>query len=64
MESHGEQDTLAKHALEPSGEFDFRDCKRVSEMEGAIHVRIGEVAKPFFLAGRESIFYDSEDEHR
>ena len=43
----GEQHTLTQHPLEPGCELDFRDGESVTEMQRAIHVRVGEVAEPF-----------------
>ena len=43
----GEQNALAQHPLEASREFDFRDSERMAQVQRTVHVRVGEVAKPF-----------------
>lgn len=56
----GEQHTLAKHALEPGRELDFRDGECMAKVQGAVHVRVREVSEPLGepfldLSGREAL---------
>jgi len=58
MKSMGEQRPLAQQPLITRTELDLGDRKRVSQVEGAIHVGVWEVSKPLGvflldLCGRE-----------
>jgi len=46
MESMGEQRPLAQQPLVTRTELDLGDRKRVSQVEGAVHVGVWEVSKP------------------
>jgi len=46
MESMGEQRPLAQQPLITRTELDLGDGKRVSQVKGAVHVRVWEVSKP------------------
>jgi hypothetical protein len=50
METMGEQDTFALQALVSRRELDFGDGESVTKVQGAIHVRVREVTKPFGIA--------------
>lgn len=42
-----EEDALAEHALVARCELNLGDGEGVAEVQGAIHVRVGEVSEPF-----------------
>ncbi len=46
MEAMREQSPLAQHSLETGCELDLGDCKGMSQVQGSIHVRVGEVSEP------------------
>lgn len=49
MHAHREQRALAQHPLVASVELDLGDGEAMTEMEGAVHVRVREGAEPFGL---------------
>jgi hypothetical protein len=44
-----EQDTLSEHALVSGSKLDFGDGESMTEMQRAIHVRVGKVSKPLWV---------------
>jgi hypothetical protein len=44
----GKEDTFAQQTLIPCGELDFGDSEGMSQVQGPVHVRVGEVSEPFW----------------